>query len=114
MWDASQPAVRLKVNPNLRRGSRMSPRQEPTMSRSAAPLALLLLTVACEKEPKPATPPPPPEVNVAKPLQQDVPIYIEMIGETRGNTEIEIRARVEGFIETIEFEQGKLVKKDDL
>jgi membrane fusion protein (multidrug efflux system) len=82
-----------------------------------APFAVLslLLTVACEKEQKVAAPPPPPpEVNVAKPLQQDVPIFLEVIGETRGNTEIEIRARVEGFIDTINFEQGKLVKKNDL
>jgi membrane fusion protein (multidrug efflux system) len=43
-----------------------------------------------------------------------VPIWFSAIGETRGNTEIEIRARVEGFIETIEFEQGKLIKKGDL
>ena len=78
------------------------------------PLALLLLPAACKEEQAKAPPPPPPEVNVAKPLQQDVPIHVAVIGETRGNTEIEIRARVEGFIETIEFAQGKLVKKGDL
>ena len=61
-----------------------------------APLAVLL--VGCG--PKAAPPPPPPEVKVATVLQRDVPIYVEVIGETRGNTEIEIRARVEGFIET--------------
>ncbi len=79
------------------------------------PLAPLLLLCACEKQSSAPPPPPPPqEVNVALPLQRDVPIFIEAIGETRGNTEIEIRARVEGFIETIEFEQGKVVKKGDL
>ena len=84
------------------------------MSRLAPPTVLLLLIVACDKKEVQAPPAPPPqEVNVAQPLQRDVPIYIEVIGETRGNTEIEIRARVEGFIETIAFEQGKLVKKGD-
>ncbi len=84
------------------------------MSRFAPAAVLLLFTVACEKEQVQAPPPPPQDVNVAVPLPRDVPIYVEAIGETRGNTEIEIRARVEGFIETIAFEQGKLVKKDDL
>jgi membrane fusion protein (multidrug efflux system) len=86
------------------------------MSRPAWPVALsvlLLLASACKQEQPPA-PPPPPEVNVARPLTQDVPIFFEAIGETRGNTEIEIRARVEGFIETIAFEQGKVVRKGDL
>lgn len=84
-----------------------------TLTRPLA-AALLLLTAACEKEKVQAPPPPPQEVNVATPLTRDVPIQIEVIGETRGNTEIEIRARVEGFIETINFDQGKLVKKGDL
>ena len=84
------------------------------MTRLLPPAVLLLLTTACDKEKQQPTPPPPQEVNVAVPLQRDVPIVLEVIGETRGNTEIEIRARVEGFIETIAFEQGKLVKKDDL
>lgn len=76
--------------------------------------ALLFLAGACNEEKPQAPPPPPQDVNVAVPLQRDVPITLEVIGETRGNTEIEIRARVEGFIETIAFEQGKLVKKGDV
>lgn len=85
-------------------------------SRRTVPCTLLLLLalLACEARQGAAPPPPPPEVNVATPLRRDVPIHFSVIGETRGNTEIEIRARVEGFIETIEFEQGKLVKKGDL
>jgi membrane fusion protein (multidrug efflux system) len=83
------------------------------MSRLAPLSVFFLLTAACEKEQVQAPPPPLQEVNVATPLQRDVPIYFDAIGETRGNTEIEIRARVEGFIETIDFEQGKVVKKGD-
>ena len=47
-------------------------------------------------------------------LQRDVPVYVEAIGETRGNTEIEIRARVEGFIESVDYKEGTLVKKGQL
>jgi membrane fusion protein (multidrug efflux system) len=67
---------------------------------------------ACAKEAPP--PPPPPEVKVALVIQRDLPVYVEAIGETRGNTEIEIRARVEGFIETVEFLEGSLVEKGQL
>jgi membrane fusion protein (multidrug efflux system) len=84
------------------------------MSTFARLSVLFLLAAGCD--PKPAEPakPPPPEVNVARPLQRDVPIHLEVIGETRGNTEIEVRARVEGFIETVEFAPGSMVKKGDL
>ncbi len=72
----------------------------------------LALATACKHEAPP--PPPPPEVKVATVLERDVPIYVEAIGQTRGSTEIEIRARVEGFIETVNFEEGSLVRKGQL
>jgi membrane fusion protein (multidrug efflux system) len=50
-------------------------------------------------------------VKVATVLQKDVPIYVEAIGQTRGSTEIEVRARVEGFIQTIDFKEGNPVRK---
>lgn len=68
---------------------------------------------ACEAEAPPA-PPPIPEVKVAQVLQRDVPVHVEVIGETRGNTEIEIRARVEGFIETVDYKEGTLVEQGQL
>jgi len=77
-----------------------------------AGLVLALTLVACKSE-APA-PPPPPDVKVAEVLQRDVPVYVEAIGETRGSTEIEIRARVEGFIESVDFEEGTFVRKGQL
>jgi membrane fusion protein (multidrug efflux system) len=75
-------------------------------------LPLLLCTLGgCEEKGKEAPPPPPPEVKVSQVLQRDVPVHVEAIGETRGNTEIEIRARVEGFIESVDYKEGSLVKK---
>jgi membrane fusion protein (multidrug efflux system) len=58
--------------------------------------------------------PPPPTVKVATVLQRDVPIHVEAIGETRGNTEIEIRARVEGFVDSVDFAEGSVVEKGQL
>jgi membrane fusion protein (multidrug efflux system) len=72
----------------------------------------LVLAVSCKKEAPP--PPPPPEVKVAPVLQRDVPIYIEAIGETRGSSEIEVRARVEGFLESVDYKEGDRVRKGQL
>ena len=86
------------------------------MQRFASPVlfALSLYPLgSCGAEKQEAPPPPPPEVKVAQVLQRDVPVYVEAIGETRGNTEIEIRARVEGFIESVDYKEGQLVKKGD-
>src|SRR5215831_13683513 len=87
------------------------------MYRIAPPIAFLaasLAFAACEPKKEEAPPPPPPEIKVSKVLERDVPVYVEAIGETRGNTEIEIRARVEGFIESVDYKEGTLVKKGDL
>ena len=82
------------------------------MKRALIPaLCGLLATAAvgCGKKEAPA--PPPPDVKGSTLLQKDVPIYVEAIGQTRGSTEIEVRARVEGFIQTIDFKEGNPVRK---
>jgi len=84
----------------------------PGMKTCAALCAALWLA-SCDEEVE-AAPPPPPKVKVAEVLVRDMPIYVEAIGEARGNMEIEIRARVEGFIESVDFKEGTLVKKGDL
>jgi membrane fusion protein (multidrug efflux system) len=71
----------------------------------------LLLALACKKEEEKKAAPPPPLVKVAEAVSRDVPIYVEAIGQTRGNEEIEISARVEGFLETMNFKEGSFVKK---
>ena len=71
------------------------------------------LAVGCAEK-KEAPPPPPPGVKVATVLQRDVPIYVEAIGQTRGSTEIEVRARVEGFLQTVNFQEGNPVRKGQL
>ena len=57
---------------------------------------------------------PPPVVQVYVTTTTNVPIYKEFIGETQGFKDIDIRARVEGYLEGIHFEEGSEVKKDQL
>jgi membrane fusion protein (multidrug efflux system) len=40
-----------------------------------------------------------------------VPIYIELVGATLGSEDIEIRARVEGYLSDMSFTEGSFVKK---
>jgi membrane fusion protein (multidrug efflux system) len=75
-------------------------------------LAAASLAAACAK--KEAPPPAPPKVSVAPVIQRDVPVFVEAIGQTRGSTEIEVRARVEGYLETVDFKEGSYVKKGQL
>lgn len=73
----------------------------------------LACIVGCHEAPPPA-PPPPVAVKAATVLTRDVPVYLEAIGQTRGNKEIEIRARVEGFLESVDFAEGTVVTKGQL
>jgi len=67
------------------------------------------LSTACEK-PAPAAAPPT-EVYVTDVVQKDVPVYLEVVGQTKGFQDVEIRARVEGFLESVNFREGSVVRK---
>jgi membrane fusion protein (multidrug efflux system) len=56
----------------------------------------------------------PPQVLVANVQRRDVPVVIELVGQTKGAQDVEIRARVEGFVDSVEFQEGTLVKKGQL
>jgi membrane fusion protein (multidrug efflux system) len=47
-------------------------------------------------------------------VQQDVPVYLELVGQTSGAQDVEIRARVEGYLERVAFNEGTVVQKGDL
>jgi membrane fusion protein (multidrug efflux system) len=69
---------------------------------------------ACGKKQEAKAPPPPVAVKVAPVFRKTVPILVENVGQTRGSVEVEIRARVEGFLDRVAFEEGRAVKKGDL
>jgi membrane fusion protein (multidrug efflux system) len=77
-----------------------------------AAMAAAALAGACE-EPA-AVAPPPPEVYVTDVVQRDVPVYIELVGQAAGFQDVDIRARVEGFLETVDFQEGTFVKQGEL
>ena len=57
---------------------------------------------------------PPPTVQVYVTTATDVPIFREFVGETLGDSNVEIAARVQGFLEKRHFEEGSFVKEGQL
>lgn len=55
-----------------------------------------------------------PTVLVAKVEQQTIPIYANYVGQTESSLQVDIRARVEGFLQEKLFEEGAMVTKDQL
>jgi membrane fusion protein, multidrug efflux system len=80
---------------------------------AAAPLISVWLLAACGGKVE-APPPQPPDVTIAEVLVRDVPVTIENIGQTRGSTEVEVRARVQGFLQSMHFVEGFRVEKGQL
>ncbi len=80
----------------------------------ASALALLgLLAVAgCKKE-NAYVPPPPPEVGVAKPLQQEVTPNLELTGNTAAFNQVDLEARIQGFLQEINYQDGAMAKRGD-
>jgi len=66
----------------------------------------------CSKEAGPAGAAP--EVYVADVVQKDVPVYLELVGQTKGSQDVEIRARVEGYLDRVDFTEGTFVRKGTL
>lgn len=57
---------------------------------------------------------PPQKITVVNVMQKDVPIFNRYVGQIYGAKDIPIRARVEGFLEEISFDEGRNVKEGQL
>ncbi|PNG26180.1 efflux RND transporter periplasmic adaptor subunit [Methylocella silvestris] len=58
--------------------------------------------------------PPPPEVTVANPLAKSVPRWDEYTGRFEPLQQVEVRPRVSGAVDTINFVDGQIVNTGDL
>jgi membrane fusion protein, multidrug efflux system len=78
-----------------------------------APSLALLALAACAKEKGPVAVPPP-EIPVVTVVAKDTPLEFDLVAQLRGLEDVEIRARVEGYLETIDYAEGSTVQKGKL
>lgn len=57
---------------------------------------------------------PPIQVNVVTAIQNDVPLFEEFVAQVYGKSDVDIRARVEGWVTSVNFKEGSVIKKGDL
>jgi RND family efflux transporter MFP subunit len=79
--------------------------------KNSAPLALaaLFLLTACEQNT--FVPPPPPKVEVAAPVQKSITRYLDATGNTAAIKNVDLVARVQGFLQSIDYQDGTFVKE---
>jgi multidrug efflux pump subunit AcrA (membrane-fusion protein) len=75
------------------------------------PLAALSLALLTGCEQNSFVPPPPPKVEVALPAQHAITRYLEATGNTAPVKTVDLVARVQGFLQSINYQDGTLVKE---
>src|SRR5690242_4477584 len=83
------------------------------------PAAVALLVAAfalagCDKPASQAAAPPPAPVTVAQPVKRTVTDWDEFTGRFEAVEEVQVRPRVGGFVNSVEFQDGAIVRQGDL
>ena len=88
----------------------------PSHSQNAAAVARIVLVAigcvalsACEQNS--FVPPPPPKVEVGLPLQKSITRYLDATGNTAPIKSVDLVARVQGFLQSIDYQDGAFVKE---
>src|SRR5437763_220218 len=77
-----------------------------------APLAAALVLSACGPRPAPA--PPPPKVKVVQAVAREITEWDEYTARLDAIDSVEVRPRVSGYLQSLHFQDGAIVKKGDL
>jgi membrane fusion protein (multidrug efflux system) len=75
--------------------------------------ATLLIAAGCSKE-APAPQRPPPQVGVTTVAAATIPNTITFVAQTESSRQVDIVARVSGFLDRIAYREGELVKEGDV
>ena len=79
----------------------------------SAVLFPLILLNGCDKK-KPVVTIPPPLVEVTKVVPKDAPISFEFVAQTQSSQQVNIQARVNGFLDSRSYTEGSIVKAGDV
>lgn len=79
-------------------------------------ICVLILLAACEQNAsqQQASAPPPPQVTVAMPIQKEVTDWDEFTGRLYAVESVDVRPRVSGYLQSVNFTEGSIVNKGDL
>jgi RND family efflux transporter MFP subunit len=80
-----------------------------SVRRAAFAIAAMGVLSACEQNT--FVPPPPPKVDVAVPLQRPFTRYLEATGNTAAIKNVDLVARVQGFLQSINYTDGAFMKE---
>ncbi len=75
-------------------------------------LLTVLLLNGCKKQ-NAFVAPPPPQVSVAHPSREEVTPYLEFTGNAQAVNRVDLVARVQGFLQAINYQDGAPVKQGD-
>lgn len=84
------------------------------ISTLATASAIAIAICGCEKKVAQVQETPPPEVFVAKPLKKTIESWDEYVARLGAYEYVELRSRVNGYLDKILFNDGQFVKKGDL
>src|ERR1700761_9559161 len=77
--------------------------------RTASAVSAFVVLSACEQNT--FVPPPPPKVDVATPVQKSITRYLDATGNTAPVKTVDLVARVQGFLQAINYKDGSPVKE---
>ncbi len=77
-------------------------------------LGLCLGLAGCARVPSGAMETVPTPVTVSRPVERDITDYVDFTGRTAAVDSVELRARVWGYLDKVNFKEGALVKKGDV
>jgi len=86
-----------------------------SFGRASLVMALAVFLAGCgEGQKQQQAGPPPTPVTVAPPTKRTVTDYDEYVGRFIAVNSVEVRARVSGYLDSVDFKDGQLVKDGDL
>jgi RND family efflux transporter MFP subunit len=109
---ASEPASKAAPPPAQRSG-RILLITLAVIAVAAIAYRYMIAPQGTEQAAAPAAPPAP-TVTVAKPLVEELKEWSDFTGQFEARESVEIRARVSGYLESVNFTDGQIVKKGDL
>ena len=85
--------------------------RDPIRLRTVVLVICSFVLAGCNASNNAYVPPPPPKVTVAQPVQKPVTLYIDLTGNTAPFNTVTLVARVQGYLESIDYVDGASVKK---